>query len=73
MTNQTTTALPPADSVYLPLGGEAAIHALVDRFYDLMNTLPEAWTVRQVHPASLAGSNESLFKFVSGWFGGLPL
>ncbi len=61
------------DSVYVQLGGEPGIHALVDRFYDLMDTLPEAWTVRQLHPASLAGSNESLFKFLSGWFGGPPL
>jgi hemoglobin len=29
--------------------------------------------VRQLHPASLAGSADSLFKFLSGWFGGPPL
>lgn len=61
------------DSVYLRLGGEQAIHALVDRFYALMDQLPEAWSVRCLHPESLAGSADSLFKFLSGWFGGPPL
>jgi hemoglobin len=61
------------DSVYLRLGGEQAIHALVDRFYELMDQLPEAWTVRCMHPESLVGSADSLFKFLSGWFGGPPL
>jgi hemoglobin len=61
------------DSVYLRLGGELAIHALVDRFYALMDQLPEAWGVRCMHPESLVGSADSLFKFLSGWFGGPPL
>ena len=61
------------DSVYLRLGGEEAIHALVERFYALMDQLPEAWSVRCMHPESLAGSADSLFKFLSGWFGGPPL
>lgn len=66
------SALAP-DSVYLRLGGEQAMHTLVDRFYALMDELPEAWSVRCLHPESLAGSADSLFKFLSGWFGGPPL
>jgi hemoglobin len=62
-----------ADSVYARLGGAPAIQALVHRFYELMDELPEAYTVRQLHPDSLAGSADSLFKFLSGWFGGPPL
>ena len=62
-----------ADSVYAMLGGAPAIHALVRRFYDLMDELPEAYAVRRLHPDSLAGSADSLFKFLSGWFGGPPL
>ena len=61
------------DSVYARLGGEPAIRALVNRFYALMDELPEAYTVRQLHPESLAGSADSLFKYLSGWFGGPPL
>ncbi len=62
-----------ADSVYARLGGAPAIRALVARFYALMDELPEAYTVRRLHPESLAGSADSLFKFLSGWFGGPPL
>lgn len=61
------------DSVYARLGGASAVRALVDRFYTLMDELPEAYTVRQLHPESLAGSADSLFKYLSGWFGGPPL
>jgi hemoglobin len=62
-----------ADSVYARLGGAPAVRALVERFYALMDELPEAYTVRKMHPESLAGSADSLFKFLSGWFGGPPL
>jgi hemoglobin len=62
-----------ADSLYARLGGGPAVHVLVNRFYELMDELPEAYTVRRLHPDSLAGSADSLFKFLSGWFGGPPL
>jgi hemoglobin len=45
----------------------------VERLYPLMDELPEAYAVRQLHPESLAGSADSLFKYLSGWFGGPPL
>ena len=68
MTTIQTTATP-----YDALGGAPALHRLVNRFYELMDTLPEAYAVRQLHPESLAGSAESLFEFLSGWFGGPSL
>ena len=49
------------------------MHQLVNRFYELMDELPQAYTARKIHPESLAGSAESLFEFLSGWFGGPPL
>lgn len=55
------------------LGGEAGIRHLVQRFYALMDELPEAYTVRQMHPESLQSSAQSLFEFLSGWFGGPAL
>jgi hemoglobin len=58
---------------YEALGGEAGVQRLVHRFYELMNELPEAHAVRQMHPESLAGSAQSLFEFLSGWFGGPAL
>jgi hemoglobin len=65
-TNITTTP-------YEALGGEDGVQRLVHRFYELMDELPEAYTVRQMHPESLAGSAQSLFEFLSGWFGGPDL
>ena len=64
---------PKTDSVYAKLGGEPAIHRLVNRFYELMDELPETHALRQLHPPSLASSTDSLIKFLSGWFGGPPL
>jgi hemoglobin len=60
------------DSVYTRLGGEPAVRALVERFYALMDTLPEAQDLRRLHP-NLPRAADSLFKFLSGWFGGPPL
>ncbi len=62
-----------ASSHYARLGGEQAVRRLVDRFYDLMETLPEARGIRALHPADLAGSRDKLFKFLSGWLGGPSL
>lgn len=58
---------------YEALGGADAVRGLVDRFYDLMDELPETYGLRQLHPADLTGSRQSLFEFLSGWFGGPPL
>ncbi len=58
---------------YEAMGGETTVRQLVDRFYDLMDTLPEAQGIRALHPASLAGSRAKLFMFLSGWLGGPPL
>jgi hemoglobin len=55
------------------LGGAQRVRALVDRFYDLMDTLPEAYAIRKLHPADLSGSREKLYLFLSGWLGGPPL
>jgi len=68
-----TSAAPTPDTIYNRIGGAAGVHALVDRFYALMDELPETYGIRKMHPESLAGSNDSLFKFLSGWFGGPPL
>jgi len=60
-------------SHYDLLGGETAVRKLVDRFYDLMDSQPDAAAIRALHPDALAGSREKLFKFLSGWLGGPPL
>jgi hemoglobin len=58
------------DTFYVRLGGEAGVRAVVDRFYDLMDTLPEARAIRAMHPTSLSESRQKLFEFLSGWLGG---
>lgn len=55
------------------IGGEATVRALVKRFYQLMDELPEAWEVRKLHPESLAGSEEKLYFYLTGWLGGPQL
>ena len=34
---------------YQRIGGETGVRNLVDRFYDLMDTLPEAYEIRKLH------------------------
>lgn len=55
------------------IGGAKQIHALVDRFYDLMDTLPESFALRQMHPQDLSSSRQKLYEFLSGWMGGPAL
>jgi hemoglobin len=60
----------PTLSPYTRIGGDVAIRKLVDRFYELMDELPEAYAARKIHPADLSESNNKLFDFLSGWLGG---
>jgi hemoglobin len=61
------------ETPYERLGGEAKLRALVERFYRLMDTEPEFFGVRKLHPENLASSTDKLFMFLSGWLGGPPL
>lgn len=67
------TAPAPAPTPYELLGGETGIRRLVDRFYDLMDSAPEAANVRALHAASLKASREKLRLFLTGWTGGPPV
>lgn len=58
---------------YERLGGEAAIRRFTRRFYDLMDSEPEAAACRAIHPADLAGSEQKLFEYLTGWLGGPPI
>lgn len=71
----TPGALPPviANPHYQLIGGEDGIQRLVSRFYALMDELPEARTIRALHPADLSHAKEHLFMFLSGWLGGPQL
>lgn len=52
------------------LGGEPAVRALVDRFYDLMDLEPAYAGIRRLHADSLDGSRDKLHWFLCGWLGG---
>lgn len=55
---------------YSQLGGADAVRAVVDRFYDLMDSLPATRSLRAIHPDDLSDSRDKLFYFLSGWLGG---
>ena len=58
---------------YEAIGGEAVLGRLTDRFYELMDTVPQFAGIRAMHPESLQGSRDKLFMFLSGWLGGPDL
>ncbi|MDO9712091.1 group II truncated hemoglobin [Paracraurococcus lichenis] len=63
----------PTTTPYDRIGGEEGVRRLVRRFYALMDELPEAAACRAIHPPSLAGSEQKLFEYLTGWLGGPPL
>lgn len=65
MSNTSNTPTP-----YEQLGGESALRQIIDRFYDLMDSVPEYYGIRKLHPQDLTGSRDKLFMFLSGWLGG---
>lgn len=60
-------------SLYETIGGESALRAMVERFYDLMELEPEFAGIRAMHPPATDGSRDKLFWFLSGWMGGPDL
>jgi hemoglobin len=57
-------------SAFEMMGGERAIHALVERFYDLMDLEPGYAALRAAHGPELASAREKLNWFLCGWMGG---
>ena len=60
-------------SAFELIGAESMVRKLVTRFYDLMDDDPDFYAIRKLHPATLDGSREKLYKFLMGWMGGPPL
>lgn len=61
-----------AASLFQLIGGQEAVDRIVDIFYDRMDTLPEARTIRAMHPADLSGIRTVLKKYLAEWMGGPP-
>ena len=60
-------------TMYQVLGGRECVAKLVQRFYELMDELPEAATIRAMHPRDLTESIHKLELFLVGWMGGPSL
>ena len=60
-------------TLYEAIGGDATVRALTRRFYELMDTLPEAARCRAIHPPDLTGSEEKFYEYLTGWLGGPPI
>ncbi len=61
----------PDHTPYDALGGDAAVRALADAFYDRMET--DAPTVRAMHEDDLTETRQKFYEFLSGWLGGPQL
>lgn len=66
--NQSDTPTP-----FSQIGGEPGVRRLVRRFYELMDTLPEAYGIRKLHQVDLSSAEEKLYMFLCGWLGGPQL
>jgi hemoglobin len=53
--------------------GEDGIRQLTSTFYDIMDALPEAASLRAMHAKDLAPMKEKLAEYLTGWMGGPPL
>jgi hemoglobin len=58
------------DASFQAAGGIEGITQLVDDFYELMDSLPEAAAIRRMHPRDLTESRDKLARFLCGWLGG---
>jgi len=69
------TAQPVADAAasFEGIGGAPAVDRLVEVFYARMDSLPEAATIRALHPADLEPVKEVLKRYLGEWLGGPPL
>ena len=60
-----------ADTPFDALGGEVAIRAIVDRFYDIIDA--DAPTLRALLPANDSVSRDKLYAYLVEWTGGPAL
>lgn len=58
---------------YDQIGGAERIRKLTERFYELMDEMPEAYELRKMHGPDLGPMQHKLFEFLSGWMGGPQL
>jgi hemoglobin len=57
-------------SMFERVGGTVTIDRLVEAFYERMDTLPEARTIRAMHAPDLGPVKNVLKRYLSEWTGG---
>jgi hemoglobin len=62
-----------AITLYEAIGGDETVKALSQRFYQLMDELPEAARCRALHPKDLSGSEAKFYDYLTGYLGGPPV
>lgn len=67
MTAQSHSVQP---SPYDRIGGLVVLQRISDRFYDLMDSVPEYAELRAMHALDLSAMRKSLPMFLAGWSGG---
>jgi hemoglobin len=63
----------PANAPLTPfaqIGGRAAVRAIADSFYDLIERDPAYAALRALHAADLTATRASLTDFLTAWLGG---
>ncbi len=58
------------DSSYLAAGKSEGLRKLSTHFYELMDSIPEAKKIRDMHKRDLSYMTERLTIFLSAWLGG---
>ena len=60
-------------SMFERIGGAMTIDRLVEAFYERMDALPEARTIRDMHPPDLGSTKKVLKRYLCEWTGGPKL
>jgi hemoglobin len=65
-----TAAATTPNTPFYKLGGHQTFQAIVDRFYDLMDSDPAYAELRAMHAPDLTKMRQALAQFLAGWAGG---
>ena len=58
------------NTLYQRLGGRSMVHAIANRFYDVMQAQAHSQTILNMHPNDLTRSRKQLERYLCEWLGG---
>lgn len=70
MTEKPSITYGTGDATYQAVGGEQGVIALVNRFYEVMESNPEYTRIWDMHPQDKNVSRDKLARFLMSWMGG---